>query len=433
MISGMVSIVEYPFQLNSPKSKNTKNRMADKNKKRILQVFPYYFPPDVPDNGGGVKRAALTLISGLADSDFETYVMVPFANQRYDAAFLNAGAEQVIDVQRPDHLVLELARLKQKLYLAQYLWNVVGTANRIRRIIKQYSIDLVHSHASSFVGAAIAAKISNVPSLVHVHEYGFRLSNMANRGYYTVVPRFADQIVTCAEFITDGFVQNGVATSKVRTIYNGVDLDYFDPEKLGKDEKFKDQLVVDKSRWLVGFVGRFTSRKGVGIFIESALRILAVRQDIIFVVVGAADDQIPSELDYRESVVKLVEDSGMMQYFKFVGNQSDMPQVYASLDLLVFCSPQDMGPVVPLESMAMNTPVVVASDGGATEEIVDGETGIIADSGNPQSIAESILKLMDDRTLVEAMGRQGRTHVEQNFSQHRYVRGLIDVYESMLG
>ena len=80
-----------------------------------------------------------------------------------------------------------------------------------------------------------------------------------------------------------------------------------------------------------------------------------------------------------------------------------------------------------------NNQVVVASDGGATEEIVDGETGIIADSGNPQSIAESILKLMDDRTLVEAMGRQGRTHVEQNFSQHRYVRGLIDVYESMLG
>lgn len=407
--------------------------MAGKNKKRILQVFPYYFPPDVPDNGGGVKRAALTLISGLADSDFETYVMVPFANPRYDAAFLNAGAELVVDVQRPDHLVLEIARLKQKLYLAKYLWNMWGTANRIRRIIKQYSIDLVHSHASSFVGAAIAAKISNVPSLVHVHEYGFRLSNMANRGYYTVVPRFADQIVTCAEFITDGFVQNGVATSKVRTIYNGVDLDYFDPGILSVEENFQDQLVVDKSRWLVGFVGRFTSRKGVGIFIESALRILAVRQDIIFVVVGAADDQIPSELDYRESVVKLVEDSGMMQYFKFVGNQSDMPQVYASLDLLVFCSPQDMGPLVPLESMAMNTPVVVASDGGATEEIVDGETGIIADSGNPQSIAESILKLMDDRTRVEAMGRQGRTHVEQNFSQHRYVRGLIDVYESMLG
>jgi len=406
--------------------------MTAGNKKKILQIFPYYFPPDVSDNGGGVKRAAVTLISGLADSDFETYVMVPFSNPRYDAAFLNAGAELVVDVQHPDHLVLELARLKQKLYLAKYLWDMWGTANRIRRIIKQYSIDLVHSHASSFVGAAIAAKLSNVPSLVHVHEYGFRLSRVANKGYYALVPRFADQIVTCAEFITDGFVQNGIATSKVRTIYNGVDLDYFDPGILSKGENFKEQIGTDEDSWLVGFVGRFTSRKGVGIFVESALRILAVRKDVIFVIVGAADDQIRNELDYRESVLRLVEDAGMMDHFRFVGNRSDMPQVYKSFDLLVFCSPQDMGPLVPLESMSMNTPVVVASDGGAAEEVVDGETGIIAHSGNPQSIAELVLKLMDDRTKVEAMGRQGRTHVEQNFSQHRYVQGFIDLYESML-
>ena len=183
--------------------------MTAGNKKRILQIFPYYFPPDVSDNGGGVKRAAVTLISGMADSDFETYVVVPQSNPLYDAAFLTAGAQGVVDVGYPDHLVLELARLREKLYLARYLRNIASVANRIRGIIKEYSIDLVHSHASSFLGAALAAKFSNVPSLVHVHEYGFRLSTLANREYYALVPRLADQIVTCAEFITEGFVQNG--------------------------------------------------------------------------------------------------------------------------------------------------------------------------------------------------------------------------------
>ena len=406
--------------------------MTAGNKKRILQIFPYYFPPDVSDNGGGVKRAAVTLISGMADSDFETYVVVPQSNPLYDAAFLAAGAQGVVDVGYPDHLVLELARLREKLYLARYLGNIASVANRIRGIIKEYSIDLVHSHASSFLGAALAAKLSNVPSLVHVHEYGFRLSTLANRGYYALVPRLADQIVTCAEFITEGFVQNGVTASKVRTIYNGVDLDYFDPQALNKGESFREQILANDGSWIVGFVGRFTSRKGVGIFVESALRILATRKDVIFVVVGAADEQVPHELDYKESVVRLVEDAGMMNYFRFVGNRSDMPQAYESLDLLVFCSPQDMGPLVPLESMSMGTPVVVASDGGAAEEIVDGETGIIAHSGSPQSVAESVLKLMDDRTKVEAMGRRGRAHVEQNFGQRRYVQGFIDLYGSML-
>jgi glycosyltransferase involved in cell wall biosynthesis len=406
--------------------------MADKNKKRILQIFPYYFPPDVPDNGGGVKRAAVTLISGLADSDFETYVMVPKSNPAYDQAFLDAGAKKILELDDDQHLVLELSRLGEKAYLLRYARRLWGSVSKIRRIVSQYDIELVHSHASSFLGGAIAAKMNRVPSVIHVHEYGFRLSRFANRFYYSVVPRLADRFATCAEFIRQGFIANGASPDSVRTVYNGVDLDHFSLNSVEPRGSFRNEMSIDPSALIVGFVGRFTHRKGVDIFVESALQVLHQRADAVFIVVGGVDEHVREEREYRESIIAQVEESGFAEQFRFVGGRSDMPEVYRALDLLVFCSPQDMGPLVPLEAMAMETPVIVSSDGGAVEEVVDGRNGIIVETGSASSIAEAVLNCLRDPKLLTSMSAQGRLHVENNFSQQKYVQSFLGIYRELL-
>ena len=405
---------------------------ATSGKKRVLQVFPYYFPPDIPDNGGGVKRAAITLLSGLMDSAFDTYVLVPKRNPLYDQAFLRAGAKGVFDLDDGEHLVLEFSRFREKAYLLQYCRRLLRSVIKIRRIISQLDIDLVHSHGSSFLGGAIAAKMSSVPSVVHVHEYGFRLSSIANRFYYSIVPRLADRIATCAEFITQGFINNGTAASLVSTIYNGVDLEYFSSGSIERSGSFRSEINVGPSDFIVGFVGRFTSRKGVGVFVESALHILKQRSEVVFVVVGGADEHVREEREYREAVISQVGESGFAAKFCFVGGREDMPAVYDAFDLLIFCSPQDMGPLVPLESMAMGTPVVVASEGGAMEEVSDTVTGIVVESREVEDIAAAVLRLIDDRPRVEAMSEQTREHVENFFSRDRYVAEFLKVYDTLL-
>jgi len=428
-----VPVERREFKRTMFKGKSSKKHMADENKKRILQIFPYYFPPDVPDNGGGVKRAAVTLISGLADSSFETYVLVPKKNSAYDQAFLEAGGKNILDLGDAQHLVLEFSRIREKTYLIQYGLRLWRSVVKIRRLIREHDIQLVHSHASSFLGGAIAARISGVPNVIHVHEYGFRLSALANRFYYSVVPRLADRIATCAEFIRQGFISNGSSLASVKTIYNGVDLDYFSTKAIEPRGAFMEELNVDSDTWLVGFVGRFTERKGVDIFVNSAIKVLKVRTDVVFVVIGGADDHVREEREYKESVIGEVRASGFTDKFRFVGGRTDMPAVYGILDLLVFCSPQDMGPLVPLEAMAMGTPVVVASEGGAREEVNDGVTGVIVDSGKTDDICGTILDLMNSRTKVVDMSANTREHVENQFSQERYVSEFSRLYDELLG
>lgn len=74
--------------------------------------------------------------------------------------------------------------------------------------------------------------------------------------------------------------------------------------------------------------------------------------------------------------------------------------------------------LTPIESMACGTPVVAIREGGYRESVVDGETGFLVEP-DPQAIADGILRLAGDPTLVETMGRRGREEVVRRWTWHR--------------
>jgi glycosyltransferase involved in cell wall biosynthesis len=395
---------------------------------RILHVFPYYCPPDGSDSGGGTKMSTLTLLQGLDPACYENYVLLPAPSPRYDEPFRQAGARELLYLNDPNHLVLEFARLRSGQYLARYPIRLLAHIVRVRRVIRRYGIDVVHSHTSSFLGAALAAKLSGVPSIVHVREYGYRLSPLLNRAYQRLVVLVADRILCCAEFIEQGFVQAGCPPRRVATVYNGVDLDVFRP---GQDPRLRRELGVPEAHRVVGFVGRLAPRKGVEYFLGAAEQVLRHRTDVAFVVVG--DNDAPAEQRYKAALFATASRSGPPGAIRFLGARSDMAHVYASLDLLVFCSPQDMGPRVPLEAMAAGVPVVAASRGGAEEEVVDGDTGVRVPPEDTGAIARAILDLLARPERMRAMGVNARHRVERLFSQRQHVRRVADAYLDVAG
>ena len=76
---------------------------------------------------------------------------------------------------------------------------------------------------------------------------------------------------------------------------------------------------------------------------------------------------------------------------------------------------------------------MVASEGGAREEVNDGVTGVIVDSGKTDDICGTILDLMNSRTKVVDMSANTREHVENQFSQERYVSEFSRLYDELLG
>lgn len=89
-----------------------------------------------------------------------------------------------------------------------------------------------------------------------------------------------------------------------------------------------------------------------------------------------------------------------------------LPAVYRAADLLVHPTVCNEQPVPILEAMACGLPVVATRLGGR-ELVVDGETGIVVEAGDPSALAAAICRLLGDRELRRSMGAAGRVRAER--------------------
>jgi glycosyltransferase involved in cell wall biosynthesis len=85
-----------------------------------------------------------------------------------------------------------------------------------------------------------------------------------------------------------------------------------------------------------------------------------------------------------------------------------------------------------LEYMAAGRPVVATNVGGASEAIVEGETGYLVNPGDDRLMAEHLIRLLADRELRTSMGLNGRRVVEERFSCETRLRNTSALYQRIL-
>ena len=154
-----------------------------------------------------------------------------------------------------------------------------------------------------------------------------------------------------------------------------------------------------------------TEIKGFDDFL-AALQYLKHRKDIEIVLVGGINDeslfqQIP--LPYR-----------------YLGYQKDMLSVYASVDCVVNCSRYETLPTTIVEAQAVGTTPVAYRQSGATDLIVDGETGYFAEYRDAESLARAMEKAIDAPINPEKL----RQHVVDSYSADVIAKRHLKVYKS---
>src|SRR5262249_4630229 len=99
-------------------------------------------------------------------------------------------------------------------------------------------------------------------------------------------------------------------------------------------------------------------------------------------------------------------------------------------DVFAAPAPRDHGlATVYLEAMASGKPVIAASEGGAPEAVLEGETGLLVDTERDDSCAEALSALLSDPTLARRLGANGRRRVLEHFSVDRLVERTVAAYE----
>ena len=116
----------------------------------------------------------------------------------------------------------------------------------------------------------------------------------------------------------------------------------------------------------------------------------------------------------------------------FTGRCASVPDLLAASDICVLSSQAEGFSNSILEYMAAGRAVVATDVGGASEAIVEGQTGYLVKSGDDRTMAERIISLLKDPDKRRAMGAGGRRLVEQRFSCETRLANTVTLYKRFL-
>lgn len=175
---------------------------------------------------------------------------------------------------------------------------------------------------------------------------------------------------------------------------------------------------------MVGMIAVLRMRKGYLQFLEAAAQLLKTHDSLHFVIAGDGGG--------RELLTQKINALGLQKSVSWLGYREDVPNIMASLNILVLPSTADEGiPQAILQAHAMGKSVVGTNVEGIKEVIRDGETGLLAVPGQSESLAEKIGLLARDPILRQTLGNRGREQ-SLNYSLTRMCERLEDLYSRYL-
>lgn len=296
--------------------------------------------------------------------------------------------------------------------------------------IMRDQIDILHTHSyKPNVFGRLAGVLSNAGALKIIGHYHNRYDKKWDRDgtliFEQLLARFSNRLIACSASVRQHVAEEAeIPEEKIELLLNGVDLDRFtarhDPVAI------KAELGIPSKSKVVGVVGRIAKHKAQDVFIRAARLIKQQGPETVFLIVGAAGD--PALL---ERLRRLTIDLGVDEEVRFVGYVTDMPRIYAALDVLVLPSRWEGFGLVLAEAMAAGKPIVATRVGGVPEVVVDGETALLTPPSDPAAIAGAVVSLLIDPERAQAMGRRGVERAGQLSWKHAADQ-LDDLYARLL-
>jgi glycosyltransferase involved in cell wall biosynthesis len=275
--------------------------------------------------------------------------------------------------------------------------------------------------------AVVLGKLTGARTVIHMHvAFEGWLSRWVNWAL-----RRADGIIAISDFVADSLVAAGYPRERVTVVPNSLDLGGWDPTIDGAD--VRRELGLAPTAPVVGIASRLFKWKGHGFLLEAIARINTRLPGARLVIVGEDDPRAdPYGGSYRSALQAQARELHVEENVLFTGFRTDIPRLMAAFDVFAHPSWEEPFGMVFLEAMAMRKPVVAWASGGAPEVILNGQTGLLAERGSVDSLAEALLTLLTDEPLRRRLGEAGRRRVETVFTPANMCRDTLNAYRTVL-
>lgn len=382
---------------------------------KVLMLTDYFYP-----HIGGVEKVVFEVSTRLLEMGCEVAVLT-----------LNIGKAKNFETLRSIKIHRAASSLDLARVLGVQLAVSLSAPFKLLKVVKTEKPDVIHANNRFFFTTILAVLLKHVmkrPLVTTLHVGPVSSGGVMNwlvsiyeKTVSKEIVSHSDKIIAISIAVKSHAIFLGAAPGKVVVAPNGVDLDEFEPE-LTADEN--ETAGHNNSEIKILFVGRLIHDKGVQCLIEAAPKILAKNPNVKFVLVGDGP--------FKKRLCKLAHYKGVMNAFEFIGTLPNVADVMKACDVFVLPSMREGGrPLAVMEAMACELPVVATKVPGITEIITNNQNGILIDINDSQALADSVLRLIDDREFSCKLGRNARRSVERNCAWEETARLVLRVYEEL--
>ena len=349
---------------------------TDDHKMTLLLAMPYFLV-------GGAERLLSGLCKYLVNHGWRVIVVATLPQESSHGTSIDwfkASTSEVYSL--PNFLELE----EKSDFIAYLLASrrVDCLLNTGSRLIYELIPSLKKRNPSLSIVDFLFNKIGHVDSHMQFREF-FSFALAENQEVF-------DWYIDVAGWSTEGLAK----------VTSGVDLSRLSLRV--RPKALIEKYCIAPTELVVGFSGRFSEEKGPDVFVEVA-KMCGECKNLRFVMTGAGP--------MADLIAKRIKELPVGTRFEFAGLVDDVDQYLALYDVLVLPSRFDGRPLVVMEALASGVPVIASDVGGLADLVSDGVSGYLVPPADARTIADRIVRLAEDRSLLATMKEGARKQAEE--------------------
>ncbi|MBI2233711.1 MAG: glycosyltransferase family 4 protein [Micavibrio aeruginosavorus] len=360
----------------------------------IMQIIPEL-------SAGGAEQGCIDIAAELVQAGATSIVVSHGGNRLHDLA--RAGATHI---NLPVH--------SKNPYV---MWRNIA---RLRRLIRQYKVDIVHARSRAPAWSAWRACMGTPAAFMTTCHAPYNTGGNVKKFYNSSIAK-GERVIAISDYVAQ-YLRDTFSLDErtIRVIHRGVALEKFHPTAVTPERmiKLNREWRLPDGASIVMMPGRLTRWKGHHVLIEAMA--LLKRSDVFCVLIGS--DQGRSE--YREELEQAIRDRHLEGQVRIVDHCNDMPSAYMMAAVVVSAStdPEGFGRV-PVEAQAMGRPIIATDHGGA-REVPPGDADALQ-----KAIAEALSLTPTQRAVLAT---RAMAHIAENFTRERMAHETLNVYAELL-
>lgn len=351
---------------------------------------------------GGIERDVAKLALGFPRDQFTPYIATyKPQGPRFDE--LTAAGVPILH--------LDLTSIASK--------NALNAALKLRRLISEQRIKVVHAFDASAVFVVPVAKLLRVPVVLSSMLGSRALLDKKSQKQLAFTDKLVNAVIVNCEAMRLHLQHDwAVASDHIELCYNGVDTDEFHPDDAAKLPDYHDASVV------IGAVCVLRPEKNLELLQAAFAKVRGLSSNPKLLLVGSGPE--------LEKLEQNSERLGISANSVFVPASQQVASFMRTIDIFVSCSYSEAFSNSILEAMACGSCVVGSRVGGTPELITDNETGLLFTSNDVNDLADKLAHLIQDPALRKQFGHRAAQFASTKLSMANNLARTSEIYRKFL-